>query len=216
MQNLPFRTHETWLTDGQLVLLDGFFHWQPVGDHIQIPSTVLREKIFGPGFPFDLDYSHGYDDEQLNCHLRWLCEHGVLEMAGDSASYRLTIPGFELWEAERNPPWERFCRLWPLHDDSRSDCLWYFIGTPSPQIREDFLRLLEPRSLQQRSSTNSGESFLCWRSFPTIYCGAAKIPKSKFNKYLKWLFKRKRTWWTRVSELFRFLPPAGASDPSTI
>lgn len=216
MSKLPFRTKETWLTDGQLVLLDGFFHWHTIGLLTQLPASALQHGVFGLGYPFDLDYSHDYDEEQLNWHLHWLCEHGVLERVDRAACYLLTNAGFELWAAERNPPWERYCRLLNVKGDPAGETLYFCIESPSPEIRDDFLRLLETRLLRQRRGTGLENGLLCWRSFPLVYWGMAELEKRTVNKNLHRHFERNRTWWSTVSELLRFLPPANECDISTI
>src|SRR5436190_20042369 len=102
MQELPFRTCKTWLTDDQLILLDVLFRGGT-------SFRLLRRDGFLE--QWNDGYAHRLDDPELRCNLRWLCEHGVLEAEGngDEAVYRMAAAGGEMWSQERCPVWDRYC-----------------------------------------------------------------------------------------------------------
>src|SRR5688500_17620735 len=132
MHALPFRTNATYLSDDELILLDVLF------DH-GAEFRMLRLKRFA-GI-WNLGYCHNLDDGQLQCRLRWLCEHGVLyiERHDKEAWFHLTKHGFELWSEERCPVWDRYC-MDRYGATARERTLMTVVAVSS-KIRDDFLKL---------------------------------------------------------------------------
>jgi hypothetical protein len=102
MGDRPYRTGTTWLTDDQLVLLDVLFNG---GTWLRL---LGREHFLEQ---WNLGYAHGLDDATLECNIRWLWEHGVVERErdGEHTWFRMTPDGGDLWSRERRPVWERYC-----------------------------------------------------------------------------------------------------------
>ena len=108
-----FRTHRTFLTDDELILLDVLFKWR-------ISFEALRRDDFALGFNCD---SHNLDDVQLVEALARLCEEGFLRRKPPfdhrvkkcGGWFEMTARGGELWNSERQPVWELFvsCRERP-------------------------------------------------------------------------------------------------------
>ncbi len=85
MSDLPFRTGTSWLTDDQLVLLDVLFD-SHAGLHL------LRADGFSEFW--NLGYTHTLDDAALECNMKWMCEHGVIEeYTDDGCRFRMTESG---------------------------------------------------------------------------------------------------------------------------
>jgi hypothetical protein len=209
MRNPPFRTGRTWLSDNQLTLLDVLFDGPA-------PFTVLRSDIFHE--QWNLGYSHNLSDEKLGCELRWLCEHGVLEIqrVGHRAIYRITANGGELWSQERCPVWERYC-MERYHTTSRGRTMMSVVAT-SPHIRDGFLRLWPLYPARHRCATIADYGLIRWRPLARLHAGLATYqeehpsggpqrncgPITRRIVIIKTLLERERTWWRFVPELQKF------------
>lgn len=209
MQKLPFQTNETWLTDGQLILLDVIFD-------MKVSFRLLRHDTFRA--QFNLGYSHNFNDQELLCHLRWLCEHGVLEtdIQNNRRTFRMTPSGGELWSQERCPVWDRFCM--ERSTETLGGRTLMSVLAVSPEIRDDYLRLSLTVPARFRTATISNYCLIPWHPFPRLYVGLATyVEKREWTpeEYLvdrelqrerRALIQRERSWWQNVSQLQRFTP----------
>jgi hypothetical protein len=209
MHDLPFRTNRTWLTDDQLILLDVLFN-----------GSTLFQLLCREGFleQWNLGYSHGLDDGELRCHLRWLCEHGVLvaEPRGDDIGFRMTVSGGELWSQERCPVWERYCMEY-YSTTSRGRTRMSVLAV-SPQVRDDFLALWPLYPARRRTATIPDRGLIGWRPFGQLFAGVATYEEQRrwtWDEYAVWVerwrqhqavLERERSWWRFVPELQRFIP----------
>jgi hypothetical protein len=204
MQKLPFRTNDTHLSNDELILLDISFRWG-------IAPHLLRRKYFCA--QWGLDYSHNLDDSQLRCRLRWLCEHGVLEVKqeGKDKWLQITKQGFRLWSQERCPIWDRYCTVDHILTGRGREVTRVLAG--SPQIRDDFLRLWPNDPVRLRRATIADYGLVPWHPFNRLYAGVAW-----YEENVEWTspdevdwgrveaFSQERTWWDSVPELQKFLP----------
>lgn len=199
MQNLPFRTGETWLTDGQLVLLDVMFE----GFRISFP--LLKSDHFSE--QWNVNYSHDFSDEELLCNLHWLCEHGVIEMnmEENQSLFEITRAGGDLWSKERRPLWDRYCTArWKEGYTGR---VFMSVIATSPGIRDDYLRLHQMESVGCRRASISDYGVIPWRRFPQLYVAVTRFDEQRRlcpEAYAR--LKSDCSWWTNTSNMQRFLP----------
>lgn len=102
MTPLPWRSHETTLSDEELLVLDGCYHgW--------VTPQQLSESTYR--LAFNCRHSHGLVDNELRGCVDRLRNRGLLaiESTLHSTTIRATRYGGSQWEAERRPPWDRFC-----------------------------------------------------------------------------------------------------------
>jgi hypothetical protein len=208
MDELPFRTGRTWLTDDQLVLLDVLFD---AGTFFRL---LRREGFCGQ---WNLGYSHHLDDATLRCNLRWLCEHGVLmtEPEGNETVFRMTAVGGELWSQERCPVWDRYC-IECYRTTSRGRTMMTVCAI-TPKVRDEFLALLPLYPARCRIATIVDHGLIGWRPFGQLFVGVATYKEQRQwtpDEYAVWaeryrqhraLLERERSWWRCVSELQQFI-----------
>jgi hypothetical protein len=214
MSNRPFRTGKTWLTDDQLVLLDVLFDKGA-------SYRLLRRAGFLE--QWNLGYTHNLDDPVLECNLRWLCEHGVLEQKRDvnQTWFQMTRDGGELWSQERCPVWDRYCIEWYATTSRGRTRMTVF--AVSPKVRDDFLALWPQYPARRRILTLTDCLLIEWHPFARVYVGIATYQELRQwtpAEYVVWaeqhrqhwaMLERERSWWRCVLELQRFAP--SAADP---
>ncbi|MCE9606456.1 MAG: hypothetical protein K8U03_16295 [Planctomycetia bacterium] len=216
MPLLPFRTGNTWLSDDLLIVLDRLFN-------IGCGLRFLKRETFQ--LQWNLDYSHGFDDEELERQLGSLCDQGLLlrddEDRAYGAIYRMLPKGGALWSEERRPVWERYCQCrWTSTMRGREVLT---VVAVSARIRDDILRVY-PRSPTRTRTKVLTEYpyFLGWLPFDRLYLGAAicdaEMPSpegsaEEFAAYSKRIsdnyarLDAERTWWDDVADLQRFITP---------
>jgi hypothetical protein len=214
MRDRPNRTDTTWLTDDQLVLLDVLF-----GGNASL--GLLSRDIFLD--MWNLGYVHDLDDASLECNIRWLCEHGVLESQhdGDRTWFQMTRDGGELWSRERCPVWERYCR--DRYTTTLRGLTLMSVMAVSPEVRDHFLALWPQHPARRRTTVVADRPLIGWHPFPRVYIGVATYEephlRSPFD-YTIWaeerrqhwaMLERERSWWRSVPELQRFV--ARANEP---
>ena len=219
MRDRPYRTGKTWLTDDQLVLLDVLF------DGGASLRFLRRENFLER---LNLGYAHALDDPALECNIRWLCEHGVLEphRRGGGTYFRMTRDGGELWSRERCPVWERYCTE-RYTTTSRGRALMSVMAV-SPEVRDHFLVLWPMYPARRKTAVISYRRLIGWYPFPRVYVGIATYEerqkwtpaeyavRAEQNRQHWAMLERERSWWRCVPELQRFLPrlagPGAAPD----
>lgn len=219
MRDRPYRTGTTWLTDDQLVLLDVLFN-----GGTSLP--FLDRDVFVE--QWNLGYTHNLDDGQLECNIRWLCEHGVLEpFRGEhSTCFRMTRDGGELWSRERCPVWERYCtERYKTTSRGRGQMT---VLAVSAEVRDHFLALWPEYPARRKTAVIADRPLIGWHPFAQVYVGVATY-EERYEwtpaEYLVWAeqhrlhratLERERSWWRVVPELQRFVPstadPSGASE----
>lgn len=206
----PFRTHATWLSDDDLILLDVMFDGSAM-------ASMLGARHFLDQWNMP---PHGLSDEQLQCRLRWLCEHGVLDSIADDDGTRLqiTAAGGELWSRERCPVWERYCT--EKYRTTRQGLTLMTVVAVSPEVRDDFLRLWLYYPARRRTATIADVGLIPWRPFGRLYVGMATYQEitdwscdehSEVIEACRGYSTRLEegcTWWRTVGELQRFVKPA--------
>ncbi|HEY7157847.1 MAG TPA: hypothetical protein VH575_28070 [Gemmataceae bacterium] len=209
MHKLPFRTNKTWLSDDQLILLDVLF------DRGTFLRLLRRESFCEQ---WNLGYSHNLSDDYLQCHLHWLCEHGVLEAErdGNQTVFHMTAIGGELWSQERCPVWERYC-IEQYRMTSRGRTLMSVMAV-SPQVRDNFLALWPLYPARRRTATIADRGLIGWHPFGQVFVGVATYEKKQQwtrDEHAVWIeqyrrhqtvLEQERSWWRCVPELQRFVP----------
>lgn len=200
MQELPFRTNETGLTDAQLILLDVMFEGGAL-------LSCLRDETFRE--QWNLGYSHGLDDAELLCQLKWMCSQGLLERVRThgKGAVHLTAVGGELWSSERCPVWERYC-----YESGKSGLMgrvFMSVRAVSPQIRDEFLALLPNFPVRRRTATVVDQGLISWHRFGQLFVGVALYNEQDeilfYDERYQENLERNRSWWQNVSELQRFV-----------
>jgi hypothetical protein len=204
MKMLPRRTGSTWLTHEHLTLLDALFD-------VAGSFRLLRHESFSE--QWNLGYSHGLDDPALRRQLRWLCQHGILIADGDddSAVFRTTAAGGELWSAERCPVWERYCTE-RYSTTSKGRTIMTVCAT-SADIRDRFLDLWPVAPARRRTMTIPDRGLVGWHPFGRLFVGLAcytELLEWTSNEYESYkrhqaMVERERTWWRTIRELQRFI-----------
>jgi hypothetical protein len=208
MQELPFRAHNTWLSDEQLFLLDVLFDG---GTSFEL----LRHEHFFE--QWNLGYSHNLDDRHLGCELQWLCQHGVLAEVSyrGKTVFQMTAAGGELWSQERCPVWDRYC-MNRFKRTSKDRTLISVIAV-SPKVRDDFLTLWPMTSARRRASKIANYRLITWRPFSECFVGVMIYREQlewTCEEYAAWaeeclqhqaVLERERSWWRCVRELQRFV-----------
>lgn len=211
MSNLPYRTNATWLTDDDLILLDVLFDGGAT-------FRLLRRSVFRD--QWNLGYSHRLNDDELHRRLAWLCERGVLETTVDTDGtfFDLTAAGGKLWSEERCPVWERYCAVQRTTElPSKGRTVLAAIAV-SPQILDEFLRLVPRCRVRRRTAIVPGDGYLPWLRFPRLYLGIVAYsewtPEEYSDRDQRYLEHRtrlelERSWWGDIKELQRFTPGGG-------
>jgi hypothetical protein len=208
MRNLPFRANRTWLIDDDLILLDVLFDGPA-------PMRLLRRDTYRA--QWNLGYSHGLNDADLEGRVTQLGEQGVLkaEFCYGETFVRMTAAGGELWSHERCPEWERYCTE-RYHTTLKGRTLVTVVAV-SPQILDDFLRIWPMCPARRRTATIRNYNLISWRTFPRLHVGTATYneecePDSEQEMIgTEWYRERQRrlleerSWWRCVSELQRFI-----------
>lgn len=211
MHNRPYRTGKTWLTDDQLILLDVLF------DKSTSLRLLRRESFMEQ---WNLEYTHALDDAALECNIRWLCEHGILEPEHDGGRTRLqmTRDGGELWSQERCPVWERYC-IERYTTTARGRTLMSVMAV-SAKVRDDFLDMWPQYPARRRTAVITDRPLIEWHPFARIYVGVATYKEPRQwapAEYTIWaeqhrqhwaMLERERSWWRCVPELQRFVQNA--------
>jgi hypothetical protein len=213
MNELPFRTNATWLSDDELVLLDVLFN---AGTWVDL----LTQESFHE--QWNLGYSHQLNDNDLRTSVEKLCHSGVVRVdVGESdrlsgPCIQLTPHGGDLWSLERCPIWERYCM--ERYSETSAGRTIMTVIAASPEVRDDYLRVWPRYPARRREFTLYDYQLISWRQFPRLYVGAATYHEqrswSTFEEYSAYrtmfeehqqLVKRERSWWRGVRELQRFL-----------
>jgi hypothetical protein len=199
----------TWLTDDQLILLDVLFD---AGATLRL---LRRENFLEQ---WNLGYAHGLDDAALECNMRWLCEHSVLEPQrdGDHTWLAMTRDGGELWSRERCPVWERYCT--DRYTTTSRGRTQMSVMAVSPEVRDHFLSLWPQYPARRKTAVISDRPLIGWHPFPRVYVGVATYEERHQwtpSEYVVWaeqhrqhwaMLERERSWWRCVPELQRFVP----------
>lgn len=209
MCDRPYRTGTTWLTDDQLVLLDVLFN-----GGASLP-LLKREEFLQQ---WNLGYAHNLDDAALECNIRWLCEHGVLEphRYGKYTSFHMSRNGGELWSQERRPVWERYCTdRYNITSRGRTQMS---VMAVTAEVRDHFLALWPEYPARRKTAVISDLPLLGWHPFVRVYVGVATYEERHQwtpDEYINWaeqhrqhwaMLERERSWWRSVPELQRFVP----------
>ncbi len=208
MSELPHRTGTTWLTDAQLVLLDEMFS-------VHVPFRLLREETFRP--QFNVPYSHGFNDAELEAQLRALCNRGVLgsKTRDDSmTTYTLSQAGGALWSEERAPIWSRYVST--RHGRTHSGLDQFRVVGEVREVVEQFVDYAVRTPLKIREIRLHDCGLLPWRSFPSVfalfvtYAEKRKWGPTELEEYSEEHERRRgclsdRTWWQKVGQLQKFI-----------
>lgn len=218
------RFNKTFLTDAELAIFDSVFNC-----YCLLP--LLRKDIFQD--VFNLNYSHELNDKELVSTIKKLADGGFLRLEGDNLNIEaltlamnyynpnlkldyynaqnrifvtLTLKGGELWELERNPNWNFYCKdSW----DVESNILE--VSSPSYETAAMFLETAKNCQIytfveQEVSYQKSLEdhTFIPWKKFDCVYTVAVHL-KNNEVVITDWsLYHKQRRWWRSIEELFTF------------
>lgn len=196
---LPYRTHKTHRSDDELVVFDVLFRH---GDEL----TMLVGDEFDE--VHNLQHRHSLDLAALREAVAKNVAAGYLWTdTQDGGMYcYLTAAGGQLWELERDVPWERYCEAsycWSTETDERA----FVIRSPSPDVILAYLGYVPNGETAPalKIVDQAEEPLIYWRRFPEVY----EFRRSSRNPGIAvkhWLKDRPpQTWWTSLNELFEFV-----------
>jgi hypothetical protein len=200
MPALPRRTHETSLTDDELLLFDFMFD-------VRVPQRALTQDAYP--FHMNVRYSHALDDQGLRETLDSLARRGlVVRSVEDSKTlWSLTPLGGEQWERERKPLWHAYCT--EFDGTLRSGKSLLMVLSPERATAENFwnvgskTRVWEVGNEQPRYWRIQNHRLIPWRSFPAIHVLVAR-GASYADAETDWeAYEANRTWWRGITELDR-------------
>lgn len=204
-----FRTHLTDLTDDELLIVDVMFE-------CDVTYPMLRKCNMGPHFNAQ---PHTLDDEALKSTLVDFRRRGITDncdgMFHGQQYISITPKGGELWAAERQPKWERYCtESYPATIRGRTIMS---VKCTTCSVRDDFLRLWPEYPARTRKATINDIGLVHWRGFGKLFVGLASYSQPRrwsldeFNEWLPRhlayieLVENERSWWRTVGELQKFV-----------
>jgi hypothetical protein len=199
MQQEVTRTNATSLQDTELFLLDVMFDGGA-------PFRLLRDEAFECQWN---RRSHGLSDDSLKTTLLHLVSLGIIyEMQGyDETFYRFTELGGRLWEAEREPKWNRYAI--DTYGETFSCKPTITIVATDPRIRDEFwsigcdVGLFAYSGGRRRTAAIRKHELIYWKTFEQIHVLVAIIDESCYET--DWLaFDGHRTFWRSVHENEKF------------
>jgi hypothetical protein len=204
-----FRTHSTDLTDDELLILDVMFV-------SGVTYPMLRACNFVPQFNAR---PHGLDDVTLKSTLISFRRRGITDVSDQRfRGHRyasITRKGGELWAAERQPDWDRYCtESYPAFIRGRTVMS---VKCTSSWVRDDFIRLWPEYPARTKTATINDIGLVHWRDFGKLHIGLASYAEPTEwtpEEYYEWLPKhqayseqveQQRSWWRTVNELQKFV-----------
>lgn len=190
------RSKKTDLTDNELILFDAIFD----GDCSFEMLTKDNIREYG-----HLPYAHDLDDDALQALLTELVDKGLLRTfvyayaddTDDTDYYGLTQKGGDLWEAERNPDWERYIYTRQYFED---DLRIWAVESVSLNAAQNYLQVAREGGFGAPDEVTlvrkPNHLFLPWKTFPLVFelYGEASEDLS-FAMPLK--------WWRTIPDLLR-------------
>jgi hypothetical protein len=199
MGRFPKRTGSTGLTGDELILFDVMFD-----------SRVEFKLLRRPGFSARYNYHcHNLDDEGLSATLQRFLEFGLVstELFQGKTYFQLAPRGGQVWEMERQPPWERYAT--ERYGEWRNGKPFVAIRATTPQTRDDFWRIgcdvamFAHSTGRVRKVTIENHELIPWKRFDAVYVTLATLDDSFPVDNWRALEER-RTWWRCVSEIDKF------------
>lgn len=166
-----FRTYSTELTEDELLILDVMFE-------CSVTYPMLRTCNFVPQFNAQ---PHSLDDETLKAKLNEPERRGITR--GEDHKFRghhylsITPKGGELWAAERQPRWDRYCT--ETYSETRVGRTIMCVTCTTSWVRDDFVILQPEYPARTRSATIDDVGLIHWRDFGTLYVGLASYVKPR-------------------------------------
>jgi len=207
----PFRTHSTNLTDDELLILDVMF-----ADSVTFP--MLRSCNFVLQFNAQ---PHSLSDDELKSTLIGFWRRGITEVNDlrlrGHRYVTITPMGGRLWEAERQPIWQRYCYdSYPAVIRGRTIMS---VKCTTAWVRDDFIRLCPEYPARTKTATINDNGLVHWQGFGKLHVGLASYAEPTEmtpEEFFQWLprhrayielVEQERSWWRTVGELQKFLNP---------
>ena len=210
MKAALFRSHETDLSDDELLLMDVMF------DVKGVAPFMLRQCNFGPQFNAR---PHSLNDVELKQTVKSLVKRGLLEgqdfVLKGQRYIGMTKSGAGKWEIERRPDWNRYCterEAAVIRGRTITS-----VCAVNPEVRDDFLRIAIQNPFRTKRKTINDLGLIPWKTFDQIHVGLASYIDSfdlAIDPYEAWQamqiktglkIENERTWWRNVGELQRFV-----------
>ncbi|MEM7198876.1 MAG: hypothetical protein AAF628_01325 [Planctomycetota bacterium] len=200
---LPPRTHQTDLTDDELLLADFVFCHR-------VCAKDLHRGIYAAHN--NCGNTHGLSDEALAPVLDALVERGLFDREDshrpDWVSYGLTPKGGALWERERQPDWSRFVMArYECGDDATNGS--YCIQSPSPNAAIECLQWCRERGplpeaeYPARSRQCDTVPHIQYRRFPGAR--AIEVARCPFELWKRCMPGATWHWWSSMPEWARLV-----------
>lgn len=205
MRRRPSRTFKSDLSDDLLLIFDALFDCNDT-----LPS-LLRENY---GSFHNVPYTHNLDDREVEEAVRELMSAGLLAsrvrrgLKRSTTFYGLTEAGGRLWEVEREPRWDRFCKDFHGPDEGGGP-VWMEVLSPSEGTLWEFLDVTRRCHFGLGQIDPSGANvtrhadyrLVPWKTFPAVYELRAPVTEERVNITDWGVYERGRTWWRCIMEL---------------
>ena len=199
----PKRTNKTKLSNDELLLFDFL---AILGD---VSFNLIRRENYS--FHMCVPYSHEIPDNYLEKTMKKLISEGYLSSYFDEEPrYFLTEIGGNLWESERNPIWEKYCRsYYGSNGDERGNllgivCTRKDIGLEYAKVSlECKLYSFDLNELKSRSA-EPDELLVYWKKFENAWIWEVDL-RDEPDSYDCNIYEKKRIWWGNLDELQKFL-----------
>lgn len=207
MQSDLNRKGKTKLSDDELIIFDSIFDSSCSIDQ-------LRRKGFDERFNFS--FKHSLKDKDLSICLKNLELQSLIRIREENDSKKsfveLTAKGGKLWEKEREPIWEKYCKGWSYSPFKEENKLLLEAVSPSLDTLKNYLKVAieinlfgigKDYEIEFASEKRKFIVGLNWKRFPELHFATLtgnyeeRIPTEKEWNY----FYENLNWWGNVHEL---------------
>ncbi|MBI5928595.1 MAG: hypothetical protein HY862_04760 [Chloroflexi bacterium] len=212
MLKQPTRTHETDLTDDELILLDGMF---------VLWDSFTIDNLLGENFQevTELEYCHSLRREEVVKTVNVFASRKFVvlhPMTSGNFQISLNSAGLKAWEDEHAPDWDRYCsHLMKIDYDEDDNEEWSVtIFSPVLPLIYQFLDtalecglLVDVQRDQVEFNHRQDEVWLGWIEFNDFYRLTFPCGPVDEDMEVDWeLYETRRNWWGDLMELGG-LPP---------
>jgi hypothetical protein len=190
-----------------------------IADALALLGPLPAEFLTQDGYRIHVNApSHAIRDEHLAETLSTLVDRGWLTRQVDHLNwtlYALTTESGRLWEAERAPLWQHYCRATGTVTQSPEKPGTLELHVYETRIGEEFARAAQQVGWLEMSGTagnldwHQSKGIRYWSDDdPAWYaCASAREVRSLTNRELLHAFRARATWWNSLGEMQEFLRP---------
>ena len=125
---------------------------------------------------------------------------------------RLTAAGGQIWQQERQPIWDRYCKVYPLR--VKPGRMMMEVSSVKEAAIADYVQSIPERVWSSDTHRIREPNLLYWRSFESTFVGVMIMEDKNSFSWEEHTQRtaneadreQNRTWWQTVFELQRFQP----------